>query len=249
MAIVVAFLLTLCAHVQALAKGASDCKLMSFGEVSLTVTPDSVTFPVTVNGKNARMALNLGSAFSVFWEDAASELSLRVRPYTSYWTSIGDYRVTRTALFDSLTLGQMRVRKRAFLLASPDADWARRDVAGFLGMDFFQAVDLELDLAHGKMRLFSQKHCRGIGAYWAQHYAAMPLFRGDAGEWWVPVELEERRIAAALSSGHAVTTLSGEVAKKLFGFDEKSPGVQLTKDGSGHPYHYRAMKMTAPGSK
>src|SRR5262249_32814966 len=108
----------------------------------------------------------------------------------------------------------------------------------------------ELDLAHRKLILYSQKHCRGAGQQRFVDNAAMPLMRGRSGEWYVPIELEGHKVAATFSTDDPVTTLNRDVALRLYGFDENSSGVSLARDEArGISYHYKAMQFTAPGIK
>lgn len=88
-----------------------------------------------------------------------------------------------------------------------------------------------------------------MGAYWTDTYASMPMLRGPLGELYVPLELEGKKVAATLSPSDPVSTLTTDVTRRLYGFDEKSPGVETqTDEEDGSTTHqFRAMQLTARG--
>jgi len=121
-------------------------------------------------------------------------------------------------------------------------------IVGALGLDVFAGIDFELDLAHGKLRLFSQDHCPNHVVYWTNEYAAVPLHRTELGTFTFPMELEGRSVEAILAPGEAATAVSTDVTKSIYGFDKDSPGIQTDVEPDGkESNHYIAMKMTAPG--
>ena len=62
------------------------------------------------------------------------------------------------------------------------------------------------------------------------------------------MELDGKSIQTTIQSASERTKLRTDVSKKLYGFDENSPGNQIDSTASGKPQaHYRAMKMTAQG--
>ena len=233
--------------------GATDppsCRLQKYGQVELGVTNDSVTLPASVNGKAVRLALNIGSAYSAFWGDALNGLDLRRAELSSEDVIRIDGReVSYLAAFRSLSMGDIPFGRGTFLIAPPGKPHAK-DVVGFIGMSAFQKVDFELDLAHRTLILFSQNHCPGAGQNRFADNASMPLLMDRSGQWHVPIELEGHKVAPAFSSGEPLTTLSRDVARRLYGFDEDSPGVHVARDElRGTSYHYKAMQFTAPGLK
>jgi hypothetical protein len=119
---------------------------------------------------------------------------------------------------------------------------------GALGMDVFAHFDIEIDMAARKLNLYSQDHCPGKVVYWAKTYDAVPFRLGKLGEFYFPMELDGKKIEATLSSGNPVTTLNTDVTRRLFNFDDTSPGVESETDGAGRTIaHYRAMQLSAEG--
>ncbi len=227
-----------------------DCsQLKQYGSVAIIPQPDGdVWVPVLLNEKPGQMYLNTGAAMSTFWERTVRERFLRrgeLRIRVGYSDAF-----RQVATFDSFALGTVQLGKGGFSISTPTRSFTGvGDSLGVVGTDVLSRVDFELDLAHRKLNLFSQDHCPGLGAYWASAWAAAPLYRGGLGELYFPMELEGKKVAATLSTGSEFTLLTTEVTRRLYGFDEKSPGVEVeASSGKGNDVHrYRAMQITAPG--
>jgi Aspartyl protease len=235
----------------ALAADGKNCQLRKYGDIEfMTTAGGAVMLPVIVNGKPGRMVLNTGSAYSIFFPRAMSQLSLSPHHLsTANGIQYGGRPVTEAADFRSLVLGSVSLGNGTFILLPKEVKVPDDDVVGLLAVDAFSHVDFELDLAHNRLSLFSQEHCPGIGAYWSEAYASMPMLQGSLGDWYVPMELEGKKVAASLSTGRPDTTLTTDVTRKLYGFDEKSAGVETEADATGNGTHhqFRAMQFTAPG--
>jgi len=123
-----------------------------------------------------------------------------------------------------------------------------KPVFGVLGSESFAGVDFELDFSRGKLNFFSQDHCPGRVVYWADDWGSAPLLVSKLGTFYFPVELEGQKVEATFASAEPLTRLTTDVAKRLYGFDEKSPGVEVeVLPGYRRPVaHYRAMQLTAP---
>jgi hypothetical protein len=231
-----------------------DCQLKQFGTVDLTATDDDVLLPVTLNDQRGFMVLNTSSGFTVIWDSIVKQARWPTRELAATTTiRFGRSEITRYANVASFALGDIRLGKAQLMIAAVPADYAARaslpaPVVGALGIEIFAHIDFELDLAHGKLRLFSQDHCPNHVVYWTNEYATVPLHRTQLGTFTFPMELEGRSVEAILAPGEKATTLSTDVTKRIYSFDEDSPGIQTEMGPDGkESNHYIGMKMTAPG--
>jgi Aspartyl protease len=224
-----------------------DCQLKQYGSVDLLVR-ENVYVPVTLDGHQGYMMLNIGSGLTVLAQDFATKAGLRVRRLDTSSVKFGGTTVKTYAAFNSLSLGPVRLGKGEFLTFAGPTGESTGNVIGALGMDVFSNVDFELDLAHGKLILFSQDHCPGNVVYWTNDYSSVPLQRDPLGTVTFPMELEGKKVQAVLTPAAEVSSLTTDVTRRLYGFDVQSPGV-TTEDtpGGGKRSHYIAMKMTASG--
>lgn len=229
-----------------------DCSLKQYGTIDLTFAKD-ILVPVKVNDQAGFMVLNTGSAFTVVWTPVARAAGGRMKNLSaSAGVLWGTSRVTSYAEFASVMVGDLKFGKRGFMTAPDNGNEQGMPlpmpIVGALGLDAFEGTDFELDLGHRKIRLFSQDHCPNHVVYWANEYASVPLNRSLIGTLSFPMELEGKKVEASLSTGSEQTSLHTDVSKRLYGFDEDSPGVKTETDADGKSKsRYIAMKMTAPG--
>jgi hypothetical protein len=115
-------------------------------------------------------------------------------------------------------------------------------------MDLLWKMDLDLDLAHGRLDLYEHAACRNQILTAAGHYHVVPLQRDAFGNIFFPMELDGRKLETLLTTGSPETTLSTDVTKRVYGFDRDSAGIESVTDGNGHQIaQYRAMQLTASG--
>ena len=232
------------------APAAPDCRLKLYTSVDLEVA-DEVYVPVSIDGHNGLMSLNLGSAVGLLSKEAVADMGLAIG--AAPWRFlVGDKRISRIGKFKSLVIGSLRFGLGGELMIDPNDTTTRtlgsRPIFGSLGMAVFSVVDFELDLAHRKLNLFSQDHCPGNVVYWADSYAKAPLYSDALRNVYLPIELEGKMVEATLSPSRPTTRLYVDVTRRLYGFDKKSRGVELGADSDGsQTAHYRAMRFTAPG--
>jgi len=229
-----------------------SCALKQYASIDLVVLDSDVWLPVTIDGRSGLMALNTGSGLSVIWKDVALDLKLRRRELRPIRGSIrfGKQIVTEAAAFKSLSVDKVGFGKGEFLVVQRSQNETDPPGAlGAIGLDVLAAVDFELDLAHKKLNLFSPEHCPGNVVYWTDTFASTPLLRGPLGNFYFAVELDDQKVEASIATGRQTTTLGTDVSKLMYGFDQDSPGIELSQDpDTGESQaHFRAMHINAPG--
>jgi hypothetical protein len=228
----------------------TDCTLKRYASVDLSVTPGSVRVPVTIDNETEWMALNLQSSLTVMSKAFAARKGFVVKDIPGRQTlHFGPQQVTQYAVIHSFAIGTLEFQTAEFLLVpqwglfSPVAA-----TIGGLGFDVLRKTDVEIDFRNKKLNLYSQDHCPGAGVYWAKSYAFAPMRRGVLGNAFLPFELDGKKIQATLSTSTLLTSLPTDLTKRMYGFDEHSPGIETETDASGHTTsQYRAMAITAPG--
>ena len=227
-----------------------DCALKPITSIDLIVVPGGTAIvPVTLNGKRAGLMLRLDSIASLIDPVTAEEWSMPLRKVPGD-LHYGDLKIKQMAEYQDLTVGDMKYPKGFFLVAPeplniPTVDGLK--IVGSLSGSAFRGVDLELDLAHSKFKVFSQDHCPGQVVYWSKQYSSAPLLHTRLGAYFFPIELEGKKLYATISNSRAVTTLGTDVSRALYGFDKSSAGIEETHEADGTTYHYRAMNLTAAG--
>ncbi len=242
---------------------AKDCGLKPLGSADLTMGGQVVLVQVTVNDRPAAMVLDLSSFISVVTSNYLQPLGIRAltaRRQIEERSASRTTTMTQFAKLPSLAVGSLKVADRLLWVLPvddpPSAD--DRPVIGRLGMDVIAGadavpgmgavggIDFELDFAHHKLNFYSPDHCRGGGVvYWTPHYSSTPLTRAPMGNYLFPIKLEGKWVEAVVSTQTGQTRILSDATRQLYGFDEKSEGVEAETGGTGY---YRKMSLAALGS-
>jgi hypothetical protein len=221
-----------------------DCRLRQLASIDLKVG-SIVLIPVILDGAPAFMGLNISLPISTINLEAANDKKLVMRKAPEPFSD-----APGIVTIDSFSLGAFGIGK-VQLLVFPAGNKTLPGLPTFIGSIALPALlkaDFELDFAHNKLNLFATDHCPGNVVYWADKAAAIPYTLDRIGIPVFPIELDGKKISAALRLSASGTTLKTDVSKALYGFDETSPDVRSDTSESGTAIkHYRAMKMTLPG--
>jgi hypothetical protein len=220
------------------------CSLRQLASIDLQIG-SIVLIPVVLDGTSAFMGLNSSLPVSTISVQAATDMKLAIgKPPLPFSDAPGLVSI------DSLSLGSYDLGK-VRLLVAPGGKITMPGLPpsiGSVAIPNVAGADYELDFAHKKLNLFSTNHCPGNVVYWTDRAAVIPYTIDRLGIPVFPIELDGKKIAAALQVGGSNTRLKTDVSKALYGFDEHSAGIRSDTSEAGTTVnHYRAMKMTLPG--
>jgi hypothetical protein len=228
-----------------------DCRLEPLALTEIGVG-DPVLISVEYRGQSLWMALDLGAPFSLIWPSAVEPLHLRTRALDArpgdFLLAIGGQPVTMTVPVDALAIGAYRISRRDFFVDPRPHSIEKapaETVLGSLGMRELWPHDFELDLAHHHFNLYSSDHCsKAVANTWGR-VSQIPMELNEFGNVLFPVELNGSKIVASISTTDEDTTMSTDVSRQIFGFDEHSADVQVQMDAKGHSRGYfRSMALT-----
>jgi hypothetical protein len=228
------------------------CEAHQLASLDLKVLDNGqVLVPVTVNNAPFYMYFEIASPFTAVSEQAVMRFALqRTNIGKGLDITSGDKRVQQYATMN-FQLGDVMYSEEHILIdpqSSAPRRYTQTDIIGFLGIDFLWTMDLDLDLAHGKLDLYEPSKCPGREVYWSSQYSVVPLRRDAFGNFFFPMELDGRRLEATLTTDSSASSLSTDVTKRVYGFDKNSGGIESVTDVDGHVVaQYRAMKLTASG--
>lgn len=218
-ALVAVFLL-----VAAIPAVAADCKLKQYASADLVMPPGgAVLVPVKIGEHEALMTLQMSSGLAMVSPAAVAQLGLRTGPVrTDIKINAGGQPIEREVKLDSLLIGGANFAGWKLYVqpgpVRPLPSLQGRPVIGSLSSNFMNAVDLELDLARGKMNLFEHARCKGAQVYWSADYATEYLYVDPSGLLYFPVGLDGKRIEASLNTQGPRTRLSEVIARRFFEF-------------------------------
>jgi predicted aspartyl protease len=225
---------------------AADCKLQK--AASFDIKPDSNMLMVKakIEDKEVWAALDTGSPFNMIDNKLVEELKLQTNhSYLSAVDAAGrETAVTATA--HKVKLGDFVGKNLSFLIGGRNGDGF---VPALFGANFLEknGIDVELDIAHGKVNIFLSDHCRGIGAYWAHEYVPIPIRVQKDGHIYLPVTLDGLETHALLDTGSSRTLVDKRVAEGSLGVQanvekDRPNGHLVAGSGTGMPYYEHVFK-------
>jgi hypothetical protein len=233
--------------VAALLSAAADaeCQLLRLAE--LPTAGDRPLVAVSLDGHPAGMLVDTGSYESFIWRSVAASLHLdqTSSDVHAIWGAGGRTSTGLTTVHE-FAVGGYAVRNLTMsTLGERESEPAASDsgvVAGILGEDFLYRMDVEFDLASGKIRLFEPKGCSGDQVvYWASAYNMVPLLPDRGGHSPLArVVLNGHEVVALFDTGSGRSTVLAEVTKR----PGMSPEAQTGSSGTGHGIGPRAVEFS-----
>ncbi len=233
--------------VQAAPAAAAQCGLQRYASLDVVLGKNAagLLLPVSIGGKSRWLALD--TRYSVMSADAAASLGLHSQPLPQTMGTIlrTGVQLTRYVTTTHLAFGALPYGRLDFLVLPPGAsvlDTRASEVfpgidpasiIGSIAISAFAHADLELDLSHGKLALYSPMHCPGQVVYWAQDYATIAFQRDVFGGLYFPTELAGQQIETTLSVSQSDASLDTTAARALYGLAPGSPGVAEQLDAAG----------------
>ncbi|OOG56884.1 hypothetical protein B0E48_09245 [Rhodanobacter sp. C03] len=206
---------------------ADGCQLKDYGTLPVEMVGGQATTMVKINGSDTRFILDTGAFFNTMSHANASSLGLKLRPAPFgfringiggsagvQFTQVKDFGILGTTLHDI-----------AFIVGGTDTGH------GLLGANLLDLVDLEIDLAQGKLTLFKAEHCdKSSLAYWSKDgkYNVADIMSADNQNdrrTFLNVTINGKQVRAVLDSGAYATLLSRRAAERV-GIDLNTPEVR-----------------------
>jgi len=221
---------------------AAECKVGQYGSLDmLQGFGDLVVVKAAINGQEKNFLVTTGRGLSSVTASAAQELGVTPKDLASS-RQVYDFRGNRFRRF--VTVSSVNIAgstgSNFDFLVEPDASAIDPRIAGQLGKNVLGNFDIDFDFAAKKVNLMSQEHCAGHVVYWSSTYAEVPFTLDKNGNILVPMTLDGKEIEAMIDTAAPNTLLDRAVARKLYGLDENSPGVEKIPDAApDSPVQYR----------
>ncbi len=176
--------------------------------------------PAEVNGQTVKLEFrtDLGAELTLT-PQAAAQLKLPPgAPLVIGQQSLPQVRV------DALRVGPLPARPALAQIRGPEGVLPPGSpAAGLLGLAATQGLDIDIDPAARRLRLYAVLGCGDRLIPFAEAHGALPLGRGPQGQFLVPVTLDGTALRAVLSSGSDATLLSRAGAERA---GAKLPPIQ-----------------------
>jgi hypothetical protein len=238
------------------------CQLKMVGAMDIITGSDGrLLVPVAIEGQPVYFRLDIGSPNTGLLASWVEGANLQTRPIPGGVHVHMEGQNIEREVVANLSLGKATGYERMALLPSLIKSDPRE--MGILGADVLRLFDVELDLAHGKLNVFSTDHCPKQVVYWTHTapVAALPIETPGYADFSVVMQLDGKDMETKFSTVFSHALLSTRAASENFGLpvpddvlraDVKpySPGFKaLTVDGLtiANPIVYPLLDKTKHG--
>ncbi|GAB2545775.1 aspartyl protease family protein [Rhodanobacter koreensis] len=223
---------------------ADGCKLKDYGTLPVEMVGGRATTMVKINGNDTRFIIDTGAFFDTMSRANALALGLKLRPAPFGYriSGIGGTAAVEFAQVEEFGILGATLKHIGFIVGGTDTGH------GLLGANLLDLADLEIDLAHGKLTLFSAEHCDKLAlAYWSKDgynvADIVPAVNPNDRRTFLKVMINGKKVRAVLDSGADATLLTRRAAERV-GIDLSGSEVGA---GNGFGIGARTVKTwTAP---
>jgi predicted aspartyl protease len=202
-----------------------QCSLKLAAELPVDMSSGGLLVKLQVDGHDGMFLVDTGSPYSMLSRRMVDALGLRPQPMRrgAMLIDAAGKPMTHYVIAKKLMLNNMVAENKKFVVMGESG--GALSIDGVFGANFLAAYDVELDVPHGKIKLFSQDHCRGQVVYWTQDFASSP-FTLDANLHVVAqANLDGHPLPALLDTGASPSTLSATAARRYFDLDPAAAGI------------------------
>lgn len=210
---------------------AESCQLKEVASLDVVADSDgNPLVPMNIENSNAYFIFNPSMPTSIITRSAANSLNLQPQTIPG-WMSV-NYNGSHAGFVGNASI-KIGNASGDTLFAILDGN-ASNDpkTAGILAYDVLRKFDIELDLAHNKINLFSQDHCPGQVIYWTRTaaVAAVPMKTVQLSELNIPVQIDGKDVNAQISTTAPYTLLHRHIARLTFGMDDPDKSSSQNND-------------------
>lgn len=188
------------------------CGLVAKAELPIEMRRNIAVVQASVDGAPASLVLDTGAEHTVLLASYVDRIRLkRDFRHATMIRGIGSAMATAVARPDEIALGGVTVSRPYVIVGSfSTGDLPGGFPDGLLGADLLSAFDVDIDVPHGRLTLYSA--CPGAAPPWREPYVALPgrLLRG---RFFIPVALDGTTIPVAVDTGAEYSVVSARAAQ------------------------------------
>jgi predicted aspartyl protease len=228
---------------------AADCKLQKAASFDIKPNSNMLMVKAKIDDKEVWAALDTGSPFNMISNQLVEELKLETNYNYLRGIDMAGHHAGVSATARKVELGDFSAKNLSFVVSGREEAANAKFVPALFGDNFLEndGMDVEFDIAHGRVNLFLSDHCPGIGAYWAHEYVPIPIRIQNYGHIYLPVTLDGYETYAMLDTGSSLTTIDKLVAERKLdvpveGGKNKPDGEIVAGTGTQIPFYRHVFK-------
>lgn len=193
------------------------CTASKLAEIPLSAERGFVTAPALIDDKPVAMIVDTGAELLQVTPSTVASLSLARDPRRrTTLQGVGGALVSQNAILQSFSLGGMEALDQSAAVAPlPVLAGPSLHAAGLIGAEWLSDYDVDLDLPHRRLALYSVHNCGRDFTPWPRPAASVHFQPYGRGLPLVPVTLDGTPMTALLDSGAARSVLTQAAAQRL----------------------------------
>jgi clan AA aspartic protease (TIGR02281 family) len=192
------------------------CLVERRAELPVTLLRNFLLVPVSLDGRKVLMVVDTGAEATTLTPEAATSLGLASAPSDTVVVGASGRLRAGSLRLRRMELGGIERRGVAVDVgAMPLLAIAGRKVAGLLGIDALGGYDIEIDLPHHLLRLYSAPPCPGFVPPGFRAGEGHALRRAGGGLITLSVRVDGQAVRALLDTGARSTLVTRRVAAGL----------------------------------
>ena len=216
---------------------AQNCDLKQFASIPATLTADNrLVLDAVINDQPAKIQVDTGASFSALNKAFATRMGMPISNSPEVIYGLTGQALTEHTRVASLRLGNKISTDAMFVLKPTGGDGTDGTPVGLFGSDYLQNYDVEIDVAGGKVNLFSQDHCPGKLVYWAPEFFKTPIYYQTKTPVHRPIlniAVDGQTMRALLDTGTGRNTMRLATASGRLGLSPNTPGMEYVGDIMG----------------
>jgi predicted aspartyl protease len=213
-------------------------------------TSSTLLVPAEIDGKAGSLMLDTGSSYSMMRGSVADELGLQRDDIPDGVYGLAGRSIGQRTRAHSLQLGSIVEADRGFLIAPPNVPVDPRAL-GILGGDVIGDFNVELDPIAHQLKLYIADSCPGGVPGWAAKTPPTSIDVTPDNQVVFTAALDGKPVKAYLDTGATYSILDLSAAKRAYGLDRDSPGLEAvggTRTGDGAMldtflYHFKQLDV------
>jgi predicted aspartyl protease len=216
---------------------AANCELHLVASIPAKLSPSNqLLLDAKINDQPVEIQLDTGAAVSTIAKPFALHAGLQMEDMPGVLYGLTGQPLNEKTRVPSLRLGETTSKSETFVVMPVGSDGTDGGPIGLLGTDYLQNYDVEIDVAGGKVNLFSQDHCTDKVVYWAPEFFKTEIYYPGSTSLHRPtidIQVEGKPIRALLDTGSYMTVMRMAAATDKFGLSPDSPDMQRAGETTG----------------
>jgi predicted aspartyl protease len=223
------------------AANAASCDLKQIASIPMQLTANNrLLLDATINNQPVKIMVDTGAALSALNKKFATRMGMSISSTRENVYGLSGKALNEQTSVETLRLGGKTSADILFVVKPTGSDGTDGEAVGLFGADYLQNYDVEIDIAGGKLNLFSQDHCPGQMVYWAPEFFKTPIFFENNTPYLRPmldIAIEGKGMRALLDTGAPHSVMRLAVAAGRMGLSPDTPGMEYVGEGSGVEGH------------